>query len=147
MTLSGDAEDLAKQAKLVADREFYREGDTAKVLVNVPVAPCPVLFTYEGEKVIGYQVVIATERSTTIEVPLRAEHSPNVFLRMAAAKSGRLYEDGDEVAVFQYLDVKVAAKPGEVKPGGKVTIEVTTTDQSGKPVRAEVGVDVVDAAI
>jgi uncharacterized protein YfaS (alpha-2-macroglobulin family)/TolA-binding protein len=147
VTLAGDAEDLAKQAKLVADREFYKEGDTAKVLVNVPVAPCPVLFTYEGEKVLGYRIVMAAERSTTIDVPLAVEHSPNVFLRMAAAKGGRLYEDGDEVAVFQYLDVKVAARPGEVKPGGKVTIDVTATDQSGRPVRAEVGVDVVDAAI
>lgn len=147
VTISGDAEDLAKQAKLVADREFYREGDTAKVLVNVPAAPCPVLLTYEGEKVIGWRVLQVAERSTTVDVPLGAEHAPNVFLRMAAAKAGQLFEDGDEVAVFQYLDVAVSARPAELKPGGKVEIDVRTTDQSGKPVRAEVGVDVVDAAI
>lgn len=147
VTVSGDAEDLAKQARLVADREFYREGDVAKVFVNVPVAPAPVLFTYEGERVLEYRIVRATERAQTIDVPLRAEHAPNVFLRMAVAKGGRLYEDGDEVAVFQYLDVQVTAEPGVTKPGGKVTLRVVTTDQSGKPVQAEVGVDVVDTAI
>ncbi|MCE9638301.1 MAG: tetratricopeptide repeat protein [Planctomycetes bacterium] len=151
VTVSGDAEDLASQARLVADREFYREGDVAKVFVNVPSAtatsPAPVLITYEGERVLEYRIIQAKERAQTIELPLRAEHAPNVFLRMAVAKGGKLLEDGDEVAVFQYLDVKVTAEPSELKPGGKVTLKVTTTDQSGKPVRAEIGVDVVDAAI
>ncbi len=147
VTVSGDAEDLEKQARLVADREFYREGDVAKVLVNVPVAPAAVLITYEGDRVLEHRVFIAHERSTTIELPLRAEHAPNVFLRMAVAKEGALYEDGDEVAVFQYLDVAVSATPGEMRPGESVEIEIRTTDQSGNPVEAAVGVDIVDTAL
>ena len=147
LTISGDAEDLAKQARLVADREFYREGDVAKVFVNVPVAPAPVLITYEGNRVLEHRVFVAKERSNTIELALRAEHAPNVFLRMAVAKGGKLFEDGDEVAVFQYLDVAVTAEPADLHPGGKTTIRVKTTDQSGRPVRAQVGVDVVDSAI
>ncbi len=147
VTIAGDAEDLAKQARLIADREFYKEGDVAKVFVNVPVAPAPVLLTWEGEKVLEHRILMVTERASTVDMPLRAEHAPNVFLRMAVAKGGTLYEDGDEVAVFQYLDVQVAAEPGVVKPGQKVKLTVTTTDQSGRPVRAQVGVDVVDAAV
>ncbi|MCG3136014.1 MAG: Outer membrane protein assembly factor BamD [Planctomycetes bacterium] len=147
VTVAGDAEDLAKQARLVADREFYKEGDVAKVFVNVPNAPAPVLLTWEGERVLEHRVFVASERANTIEMPLKAEHAPNVFLRMASARGGSLHEDGDEVAVFQYLDVKVEADPQETKPGGKVRLTVTTTDQSGRPVRAQTGVDVVDAAI
>lgn len=147
VTVSGDAEDLARQARLVADREFYREGDVAKVFVNVPVAPAPVLLTWEGERVLEHRVVVVTERSNTIDMPLRGEHAPNVFLRMAVAKGGALHEDGDEVAVFQYLDVQVVAEPSDLRPGGRVSLRVTTTDQSGRPVRAQVGVDVVDAAV
>ncbi len=147
LTVGGDAEDLTKQAKLVADREFYREGDVAHVLVNVPVAPVPVLLTYEGERVLGYRVFQATERSSTVDLPLSAEHAPNVFLRMAVAKEGVLHEAGDEVAVFQYLDVQVTPDRDTYRPGEPVTLTVRTTDQSGRPVRAELGVDVVDATL
>ncbi len=147
ITVSGDSEDLTKHAKLVADREFYREGDVAKVLVNVPSAPVPVLLTYEGDRILEHRVFMATERSSIVELPLSAAHSPNVFLRMAVAKDGELHEAGDEVAVFQYLDVSVTPDRDEYGPGDAVTLSVTTTDQSGNPVRALVGVDVVDAAI
>ena len=147
ITVSGDAEDLEKHAKLVADREFYREGDVAKVLVNVPSAPVPVLLTYEGARILEHRVVMVTERSTTVELPLLAQHAPNVFLRMAVAKEGVLHEAGDEVAVFQFLEVSAQSDREVYGPGDEVKLTVRTTDQSGKPVRARVGVDVVDASL
>ncbi len=147
ITVSGDTEDLSRHAKLVADREFYREGDVAKVLVNVPSAPVPVLLTYEGGRVLEHRVYMAQERSSTVAFPLSARDAPNVFLRMAVAKDGELQEAGDEVAVFQYLDVSVQADRDVYGPGDDVTLTLRTTDQSGNPVRARVGIDVVDAAL
>ena len=41
------------------------------------------LLTYEGERVLRYQVVPVTAHSTTLLLPMKGEFSPNVFLRVA----------------------------------------------------------------
>jgi len=147
VTVSGDAEDLAKDLKLVCDRETYREGDEAVVLLNAPAAPKAVLLTFEGERVLRHRVVRATERSTTLKVPMEPLFAPNVFVRAAALHEGRLLESGDEVLVFRYLQVAVEPEKAEARPGEKVAVRVRTTDQRGNPVRAEVAVAAVDRAV
>jgi uncharacterized protein YfaS (alpha-2-macroglobulin family)/TolA-binding protein len=147
LDVAGEAEDLAKQAKIVAEREVYMEGDTARVLVNSPVAPALALVTYEGEKVLGHLVVPLAKRSTTLELPMEARFSPNVFLKVAIAADGELHQDEEEVAVLQFLRVEVETSAREARPGETVEATVRTTDQKGRPVAAELSLAVVDGSI
>ncbi|MCU0727451.1 MAG: outer membrane protein assembly factor BamD, partial [Planctomycetes bacterium] len=147
VTIAGESEDLAKHAKLVAARQIYREGETAEVLVNSPVAPACALLTFEGERVLDYRVVTLTERSTTLSLPMKPEYSPNVFVKIAIPGGGELREAEDEIFVFKYLEVAVAPDRAEAKPGEDVTFRFTTTDQRGNPVSAEVSLALVDRAI
>ena len=147
VTLSGESEDLSKDLRLVCDRETYREGDDAEILVNVPQAPCSVLVTFEGERVLEHRVLRATERSTTFRAAMKPLFSPNVFVRATLLREGVLRESGDEVLVFRYLQVSVEPDRAEAKPGEKVGLLVRTTDQRGNPVPAGVAVSAVDRAL
>jgi len=147
VTIAGETEDLTKQAKVVASRQMYREGETAEVLINSPAAPVWALLTFEGERVLDYKVVQLTERSTTLSLPMKANYSPNIFVKIAIPTGNRLHEAFDEIYVFKYLAVTVTPDRAEVKPGEKVTLTVTTTDQRGQPVSAETSLALFDRSI
>ncbi|MEN8149075.1 MAG: MG2 domain-containing protein, partial [Planctomycetota bacterium] len=147
ITIAGEAEDLTKQAKVVASRQMYREGDTAEVLVNSPVAPVWALLTFEGERVLDHRVVKLEERSTTLSLPMKPEYSPNVFVKIAIPGKEKLHEAQDEIYVFKYLEVAVTPDRAVVKPGEKVSFTVATTDQRGQPVEAETSLALFDRSI
>jgi uncharacterized protein YfaS (alpha-2-macroglobulin family)/outer membrane protein assembly factor BamD (BamD/ComL family) len=147
VTIAGEAEDLARHARVVASRQIYREGEEAEILLNSPVAPAWALLTFEGERVLDHRVVRLTERSTTLTLPMKPAYSPNVFVRVAIPGREKLFEAGDEIYVFKYLQVLVSPDRPEARPGEKVKLRITTSDQRGKPVTAEVGVALVDRSI
>ncbi len=147
VTIAGEAEDLAKDAKVVAARQIYREGEIADVLVNAPSVPAWALVTFEGERVLDHKVVRLTERSTTLRLLMKPEYAPNVFIKVAIPKDHELKEAYDEVFVFKYLEVSVAPDRAEAKPGEEVAFRLVTTDQRGNPVAAEVSLALVDRSI
>lgn len=147
LTVAGEAEDLAKEAKLVVERAVYTRGDTANVLVNAPAAPCWALLTFEGEKVLEYRVIELKARSTTLQVEMKDAYSPNVFIRVAIPAQKKLYESGDEVAVLKFMKLAVTPDRAKAKPGEKLSWTIEATDHAGKPVDAEVSLAVVDASI
>jgi len=144
---SGEAEDLAKQAKLRADKEVYKRGETARVLLNSPVADTWALLTFEGERVLDHRVIRLRSRSTVLDLKLKDEYAPNVFLKLAIVTEDGLFEGEDEVLVFKYLQVAVRPLKSIAAPGEEVDVEILTTDQSGRPVSAEVSVGVVDEKV
>ncbi|MHC4820964.1 MAG: MG2 domain-containing protein, partial [Planctomycetota bacterium] len=147
MTVAGDAEDLSRDLRLVCDRETYREGDEAEILLNVPGAPASVLLTFEGERVLEHRLVRPDARSSTIRVPMRSLFAPNVFVRATMLREGELLESGDEVLVFRFLNVSVEPSGPTSLPGKDVGVVVRTTDQRGNPVEASVAVAAVDRAL
>ncbi|MBI3269917.1 MAG: tetratricopeptide repeat protein, partial [Planctomycetes bacterium] len=147
ITVEGAAEDLAKQARIVADRQEYKRGEKARVVVSSPIEGVWALLTYEGERVFEHQVLFLKDRATTLSVEMKDEFAPNVFLSIAIPHKNTLYKDTDEVRVFKFATLAVAARPGEVKPGSAVTFDVAATDQNGRPVEAEFSLGLVDEAV
>ncbi len=147
LEVAGADEDLAKEAKVVSDRIAYMRDETAKVMINTPVAPVTALLTFEAEKVLEYRVVELTERSTTIEIPMKDLYAPNVFIAIAIPADHQLYEDAQEVLVFKHLNVSVEPAKKALKPREEATFVVRTTDQNGKPVSGEFSFALVDDTI
>jgi len=149
--VAGEAEDLTKDARLVAAKETYTEGERAEVLLQSPVSNATALLTFEGEKVLAHRLVEITGSSTLLDLPIEALYAPNVTLKIAIPSRGkdgeRLLEAEDEIVVLRYLNVAVTPSKAVATPGEAVTFDVTTTDAGGKPVAAEVGVAVVDEAL
>ncbi len=144
--VAGEAEDLSKDARLVASRRVVTEGDEAEVLLQSPVTGVTALLTYEAEKVLSYQFVRIEGRSTLLSLPVGAELAPNVYFEVAIPASGRLLQADTEVVVLRYLDVDVSL-PEKGQPGEKVSVTLHTKDARGRPVAAEVGVALIDETL
>lgn len=144
---SGKAEDLSRDARLVAARTLHKEGESAEVLLYSPVTRGKALLTYEGEAVLDYRFVELSSGSTLLDLPLEGKHAPNVFFKVAIPGEDRLIEAQTEVVVLRHLDVSVAIEPATALPGADVEVTVTAKDANGKPVKAELGVALVDETV
>lgn len=145
--VSGEAEDLKKEARVVAQKAVYHEGEMAEILINSPTPKTYGLITFEGEKVLDYYVRYLPKRSNLLRIPLTSRHAPNVTIGLAIAQGNKLYGAKDEIMVFQFLNITVKTKKKSYRPGEKVTYQIQTTDQRGKAVSAEVSLAVVDSAV
>ncbi len=147
VTIAGETEDLTRHARLIAGRQVYREGEIAEVLLNSPETGVHALLTYEGERVLRYQVIAITEASSTLSLPMKGEFSPNVFLRIAIPGRTELFTAGDEVFVLKYLDVAITPDRTEAAPGEKVNFTVSAKDHLGNPISAELSLALIDQAV
>ena len=144
---SGEAEDLSRDARLVAARTLHKEGESAEVLLYSPVSRGKALLTYEGEQVLDYRFIELSSGSTLLDLPLEGKHAPNVFFKVAIPGEDRLIEAQTEVIVLRHLDVSVDIEPKTALPGSEVEVTVTAKDANGKPVKAELGVALVDQTV
>ncbi|MBN2491074.1 MAG: outer membrane protein assembly factor BamD [Planctomycetes bacterium] len=147
IAVAGEAEDLSRQAKIVAERGIYHAGDRARVLLNTPRAPAWALVTFEGEKVLDHRVIRLERRSSLLELEMKEDYAPNVFLRVAIPADHRLFEGEDEVLVLKFLNVAVAADRTEYRPGETARFTLQATDAKGRPVRGELSLAVVDQSL
>jgi len=152
--------------ELVPDKERYRPGETARILIKSPLKQAT------GLKAVGRGGMEQVERITmegnaqVIEVPIRDYHLPELYVSVALARGrisskelgpaakdlGRPTFAHGVVRLPVELErkaVKVEVEPAAevVGPSEKLEIRLHTTDVAGKPVRAEVAVMVVDEGV
>ncbi len=158
--------------EIIPDKQEYKVGDTAKLLIKSPFEGAYALLTYERENVESKKVIKLDSNSTTIEVPINEDFLPNMFVSVAIFKGSNStaglpeLEDSEnerEVAAFKVgyttLQVNTELKKLNVGlklnkdanqrflPGEEVTVDVSTKDVNGNPVGAEVSVSVVDESV
>ncbi len=136
--------------ELRLDREDYREGDTARLLVNSPVKKGTILFTMEGQSIIEHRVISMGARTLVIEIPVKKDYAPNVFLSVLQNEGNRLYHkkvslnvavEGKEIRIETAFDKK------EYRPGEAAELNIRALDAAGKPVQGDFSVGVVDEAV
>lgn len=148
------------QIELVADKEEYLSGQTAKVLVKTPIAGA-ALVTIERDRVVRSFVTQLRGNSPTVEVPLEDADAPNVFVSVmmlrGAADSPRKYK-APEYRVG-YCKLKVARPDAKLtvyvqpsqpsfRPGDEVQVGAQVLDFQGRPVaNAEVTLYAVDEGV
>lgn len=136
--------------QVLVDRDTFRSGQTAKVMIAAPTNGRTVLFSIEGDDLYSYQLIRMTGSVKIIDVALDDRHVPNVFLTAAMVSDGQIFMDSKDVVVppvksFLTVDVKADREIYEPREAG--TLTVTTKDIDGKPVAAEVGLGFVDASV
>lgn len=143
---------------LVPDRERYRPGDIASILVPLPVqGPASALLTVERGRMLEQRVFTLSGSSDRIQLRIAPEHAPNVFVSVFVAvpatrdTPARFFLGYAQVSVSteqQELDLHVTpADVGPYAPGDTVTYDVTALDWQGQPVDAEVSLALVDRAV
>jgi len=155
--------------ELVPDKLEYKVGDTAHVLIKSPYTNVYALITHERQNVVFKQVIKITSNSQTIDVPITEDSLPNEFVSVLLVKGNNtaagLQDPGKEVdernvsafklgyATLQVdtstrkLTIQVTSDQAKYHPGDNVDLHVKTLDASGKPVKAEVSVSVVDKSV
>ncbi|HXF60807.1 MAG TPA: alpha-2-macroglobulin family protein, partial [Caldilineaceae bacterium] len=145
--------------ELVADKTLYEPGDTARVLVPSPFAgPVQALLTIERAGVVSAELITLAGNSETLQIPIREEHIPNIFVSIAIAKGidetnptpamriGYVQLTVDTSA--KELTIAAASSAASVEPGASVAYTLTVSDSAGEPVAgAEVSVAIVDRAV
>lgn len=153
--VSGSAQDsedfgLQRELKIVTDKKKYEAGETAKIFLVGPVKNGSILLSIEGMGIYQYQMVKLDGFSKEVQVPLKAEWEPNIFVSATTIGKKEYYEGSAELAISpkeHYLDVEIKPSAETFRPAGNVTYTITTKDMQGKPIPAEISLGVVDESI
>ena len=136
--------------EIIVDKDTFRAGQKAPVMLVAPSNDRFVLFSVEGEDLYSYQLVHLEGTVKLIEVPVEDKHVPNIFLSAAMVTDRQIFTDTKQVIVppvEHFLNVEVKPDRNEYQPREQGTLTVTTRDADGKPVAAEVAVGMVDQSV
>lgn len=136
--------------EIIVDKDTFRVGQKAPVMLSVPTNDRYVLFSIEGEDLDGYQLVHLSGTVKLIEVPIEQKHVPNIFLSAAMVSDRSLFTDVEQVVVppvEHFLNVELRADREQYRPREEGTLTVTTRDHQGQPVAAEVALSLVDESV
>ncbi len=146
---------------LEADQSQYQAGETARILVQSPFAgEVEAWLLIERGNMIEQRVITLAGGSTVLELPVKADYAPNVFVSVIAVKPvTRDDEQGPyadirlgivEIPVApNQFDLQVTLTPQELffEPGDTAIYDVLVTDKQGSPVSADFSLAMVDLAV
>jgi alpha-2-macroglobulin len=136
--------------EIVVDKDTFRAGQTAPVMISVPTNDRYVLFSVEGQDLYSYQLVHVTGTAKLIELPIEEKHVPNIFLNAAMVSDGQMFVDNKQVIVppvQQFLSVEVKADREQYQPHDDGSLSITAHDANGKPVSAEIALGIFDESV
>ena len=156
----GDSSDL----HLVADKDEYRPGDVAQILVESSFSG-PALLTIERGSIRRQELVELTAPVTMLPVTIEEGDIPNIYVAINAwnEQDTTLTRDTcsslpDSRLVSSYvnllvpaftkrLNVAITPDKAQYAPGEEATFTVRVTNYRDEPVSAEVSLALVDEAI
>ncbi len=136
--------------QVVLDKKSYNPGDVARVMINTKAKGASALVTVEGRRLYDYRVVKLADKSTVVEIPIKAEYRPNFYVSVCYASKKRLAQDEARAKVSlgeKLISLSVTPDKRKYQPGETANYVIKALDGRGRPVQAEVSVGVVDEAI
>lgn len=140
---------------MVADREGYSAGDTARVFVPNPwQGPALALVSVERGTLLRHQVLSIQGDGQELQIPLTAEDAPNVYLSVTLIGHNQANQPDFRQGMLnlavapqdETLHVSLSGPPQHVSPGDAVQFDLTVSDDQGLPVQGEFSLAVVDKA-
>ncbi len=152
---------------LIPEKRFVESGETMRFQVRMPFREATALVTVEREGVMDAYIRKVTRGSPVIEVPVKANYVPNVFVsalvvrgRVADARPSATFDPGKPAYKLGIAEVRVGWKPHalKVKVGTdkktyavreavKAHIEVKDPAGNAPPRGAEATIAVVDEGL
>ena len=136
--------------EIIVDKDTFRAGQTAPVMISVPGNDRYVLFTIEGDEIYDYRLVHVTGTVKLVELPIEEKHVPNIFLGGTMISDRQIFSDSKQIIVppvKNFLEVEVASNRPQYQPQEEGTLTITTKDSDGKPIAAEIALGVVDESV
>ncbi|MCX7681512.1 MAG: Ig-like domain-containing protein [Anaerolineae bacterium] len=146
---------------LIADKKLYQVGETASILIPHPFqGPVKALITVERGHIYRHWVETLETNSEQIRLPITEELIPNVFVSVVIVKG---IDETSRLPNFKVGYAQLSIDPKEkqltitltpdkaagehYQPGETVTYDVKVSDSRGRPVEAELSLDLVDLAV
>jgi uncharacterized protein YfaS (alpha-2-macroglobulin family) len=160
--------------ELVPERQTYKPGDTARIMIQSPWEQATALVTTEREGIRSHRQFTLTSTQQSISVPITDSDIPNVFVSVllvkgrskgeAPAEGGPSAEMADtsdpgkpsfrlgyvELKVedrTKRLTVAVAANKEEYRPATSATVRLDVKDHAGRGTASEVTLWAVDYGV
>ena len=136
--------------QVIPNKETYKKGETAQVLLVSQYPNAHVWLGIEGDRIYSSQLVLVRNRSRLVSVPIKDEHSPNVFITANLVKDAMLWRHQKEVVVppeDRFIDVKITSKKKSYLPGEDAEFTLVATDHKGEPVDCELSLGLVDSSV
>ena len=155
----GWQEALARSALKLENGPAFGPGDTAIVVARPERLPATLMLSTEREGVLAVSVHALTAKEQRLELPLTAQHAPNVHLRARYVYPLQDARNEEPLASTQQASVtvrpdawklSVGVRPAEssARPRTQVPMEVAVRDAGGQPVvNARVTLVAVDQAL
>ena len=153
---------------LVAERETYRPGETARLMIKSPWEQATALLTVEREGIRSQKQFALTSTQQTVTIPITAADIPNLFVSVLLVKGRTTTASGAEaddtadpgkpafrlgyatLAVedsSKRLSLTVKANKEEFRPAGTGRVDLQVNDAQGAGVASEVTLWAVDYGV
>jgi alpha-2-macroglobulin len=140
--------------EIVADRDEYQPGDTARLAVQVPFRPAEALVTVRGNGVLSTERWRIDDATGELRVPVTDAHLGGITVDVElvdAAQGIRWGRGSTELKVpprQRALAVRVLPRDTVTRPGAETVLEVEVRGADGRAVDgAEVALWMVDEAV
>ena len=142
--------------ELEFDQPHYVAGETAKLTLTAPFAG-RALFTLESDQLLQHQVLILTNHTAEISIPIAAELGPNVYCSVSVIRAATPEENwgphrasGRRSLSIQHPDRELTVEletPEKIRPRSTLSIPVRVHNSDGEGVAAELTLAAVDEGI
>ncbi len=136
--------------QIIADKDTFRVGNEAPIMLVAPTSDRYVLFTVEGEDLYHYRLVHLEGTVKLIDLLIEEKHVPNIFLGATLVNDRQIFTDQKQI-IFpptkNFLTVNVKPDRAQYQPREEGTFTITTKDHDGKPVATEVALSLVDESV
>jgi len=136
--------------EIVVDKDTFRAGQTAPVMISVPSNDRYVLFSVEADDLYSYQLLHVTGTAKLLQLPITEQHVPNIYLHAAMVADEQMYVDQKPIVippVQQFLNVEVKSDREQYQPQEEGTLSITAKDAEGRPVAAEIALGMFDESV
>lgn len=156
---------------VISDKQTYKVGDTAKLLVRSPFKKARALVTVERENVLSHKIIdFDQKKDATLKIPVTKEMMPNAFVGVTLLRGRLALKDIDkklrkssvdpgkpafkmgyaQIKVDtsdKVLNVGVEANKKTYRPGEEVSVDLSLKDINGNPIAGEVTFYAVDEGV
>lgn len=139
-----------KNIELTLDKNAIDKPGEITVLLKSKFVDNYVCVTLEGRDIYDRKVVKMDGNLQAVKLNIKPEYAPNLFITATMQKNRALYTASQGLE-FPHVDTRVMIKVKVDKekylPRETVKVELTTTNENGKPVEGDFSLGVVDEAI
>ena len=136
--------------QIIAEKDTFNAGDTARFMVVNNKPDGWVLITLERDEILDYHLYQMDGPVKLIEVPIRDFYTPNLFVNGLSADHFQLKMAKQEVIVppeKRFLNIKITTDKEVYTPREEARVEVEVTDHQARPVQTELALGMVDASV